>query len=101
MTNEDNKRSAKRSRVLKSAKIYRQTGAFAMDATLRDWSDTGCKIVCKDQMALPNEMLLVLPSDGTSRKAKVVWRRGELAGIEFTSEPTKAPTVRLQDGSMF
>ena len=101
MTNEDNKRSATRLRVLKSAKIYRQTGAFAMDATLRDWSATGCKFVCKDQMALPNEMLLVLPSDGTSRKAKVVWRRGELAGIEFTSEPTQAPSVRLQDGSMF
>ena len=72
-----------------------------MDATLKDLSATGCKILCKDQMMLPNEMLFVMPADGTSRTAKVAWRRGELAGIEFTSEPQQARSVRLQDGSMF
>ena len=101
MSTEENKRIAARSRVLKSAKIYRVNGVLAMDATLKDISATGCRIICKDQMLLPNEMVFVLPSDGTSRNARVAWRRGELAGIEFTSEPKPARTARLQDGSMF
>ncbi len=96
-----NKRAAARARVFKAAKIYRMNGVFAMDAIVRDLSDTGCKIVCKDQMALPNEMQMVLPSDGKMRLAKVAWRRGDLAGINFTSDSSKVPTMKLQDGSMF
>ena len=101
MIDEDNKRTTNRARVLKAAKIYRLNGNFAMDVTIRDISATGCKIVCKDQMALPNEMQFVVPGNGISREAIVIWRKGDLAGVRFTSGPQKAPPVKLQDGTMF
>ena len=98
---QDNKRSTSRARVLKAAKIYRLNGSFAVDVTIKDISATGCKIVCKDQMALPNEMQFILPSDGISRAAVVMWRKGDLAGVRFTSGPEKAPPIKLQNGTMF
>ena len=101
MIDDDNKRTTNRARVLKAAKIYRLNGNFALDVTIRDISATGCKIVCKDQMALPNEMQFVVPGDGISRAAVVIWRKGDMAGVRFTSGPEKAPLVKLQDGTMF
>ena len=98
---EENKRTTNRNRVLKAAKIYRLNGKFALDVTIKDISATGCKIICKDQMALPNDMQFLVPSDGITRTAAVIWRKGDFAGLRFTSGPQRAPAIKLQDGSMF
>ena len=96
----ENNRRAQRQRVLKSAKIFRMNGDHAVDVTVRDMSETGARVVIKDQLALPNDLKFVLPNDGFMHVAKVVWRRGELAGIHFISERSAAPVSRLQNGSM-
>lgn len=96
----ENNRRAQRQRVLKTVKIYRLNGAHAVDCQMRDFSETGARLIIKDQLALPNEFRLVLPSDGSMRFAKVVWRRGELAGIRFMSDAGDAPAEKLQNGSM-
>ncbi len=100
LTTGENSRRAPRQRVLKSAKIFRMNGDHAVDVTVRDMSDTGARVVIKDQMALPNDLKFVLPSDGFMHVAKVVWRRGDLAGLHFLSERSQAPAQRLQNGSM-
>ena len=100
ITTGENNRRAPRQRVLKTVKIYRLNGAHAVDCQVRDMSDTGARIVIKDQLALPNEFKFVLPSEDSTRIAKVVWRKGDLAGIVFLSERTLPPTERLQNGSM-
>ena len=100
ITTGENNRRASRQRVLKTVKVYRLNGAHAVDCQVRDMSETGARIVCKDQLALPNEFKFVLPMDGSMRTAKVVWRKGDLAGVVFLSEPTAPPTERLQNGSM-
>ena len=100
-TAEDNNRRASRQRVLKTAKIYRMNGAHAMDCTVRDLSETGARIVCKDQLTLPNELKFVVPGDGFMHIAKVVWRKGDLAGLHFLSDRAAPPAQRLQNGSMF
>jgi hypothetical protein len=96
----ENNRRAPRQRVLKTVKIYRLNGAHAVDCQMRDISETGARIVIKDQMALPNEFKFVLPSEVSMRTAKVVWRKGDLAGIVFLSERSDAPIEKLQNGSM-
>ena len=101
LVSDENQRTTNRNRVLKAAKIYRLNGNFATDVTIKDMSPTGCKIGCKNQMALPNEMQFLIPSEGIMRMAAVIWRKGEFAGVRFTSGPQKAPSVKLQDGSMF
>jgi hypothetical protein len=94
-----NSRRAPRQRVLKTVKIYRMNGSHAMDTTVRDLSETGARIVCKDQLALPNELKFVLPGDGFMHIGRVVWRRGELAGIQFLSERGEIPRMQMQNGS--
>ena len=99
-TTGENNRRATRQRVLKTVKVYRLNGAHAVDCQMRDLSETGARLIIKDQLALPNEFKLVLPSDGSMQTAKVVWRKGDLAGIVFLSARTAPPTERLQNGSM-
>ena len=101
VTTAENNRVAPRQRVLKTVKIYRLNGAHAVDCAVRDISETGARVVCKDQLALPNELKFVMQADGFMHLGKVIWRRGDLAGIQFTSERTEAPSQRLQNGSMF
>jgi hypothetical protein len=87
----DNKRVAPRQKTLKSAKVVHLTKWLAVDCAVRDISATGAKLQCKDQISVPDEMRFVLISDNTIRKAKVAWRHDDLIGIEFTSEPERAP----------
>ena len=98
-TAEENNRHAPRHRVLKTAKIYRMNGAHAVDCTVRDLSETGARVVCKDQLALPNELRFVMPNDGFMHIAKVVWRRGDLAGIHFLSGRGEVPRDKMMNGS--
>lgn len=92
---DENKRISKRMRVLKGAKIVHMNNWSLVDCTIRDISETGARIICGDQMAVANEFRFLIPSDNTICNAKVVWRRGDLLGITFTSEKTKAPVQKF------
>lgn len=89
-----NKRRAPRLRVLKQGKIMLPNNLTIIDCTLRDLSDTGAKLLCPDAGAIPNEFRLVLPAGRTMRDAKVMWRRPEIVGVQFTSEARKAPLLK-------
>jgi hypothetical protein len=91
----DNKRAAPRQRTLKSAKIVHLTKWLVVDCAVRDISATGAKLQCKAQMSVPDEMRFLMVSENTIRTAKVVWRREDLIGIEFTGEPERAPPRKL------
>ena len=88
---DSNRRGARRSRVLKDGKIVTLNNWSVVDCCVRDWSETGARLKCKDQLAVPNEFRLVLPSDNTIRDVRVVWRREDYLGITFTSPATTAP----------
>ncbi len=92
---EDNKRIAPRNRVLKSAKIVHLSNWSLVDCTVRDMSETGAKLIVGDQAAVPNDFRFLLTSDNTICNAHVVWRRGDMIGITFTSEKTRAPARKL------
>ena len=83
-------------RVLKGAKIVSMNQWSVVDCTVRDMSETGARLICGDQVSVANEFRFLLPSENTIRTAKVVWRRGDQLGIEFTSEKTRAPVRKLQ-----
>ncbi len=91
----ENSRSKRRSRVLKGAKLVGMSNWSLVDCTVRDISETGARIVCGDQFAVANEFRFLIPSANTIQKARVVWRRGELLGIEFIGEKTKAPARKF------
>ena len=92
---DSNKRIAQRSRVLKGAKLVSMNNWTLVDCTIRDMSAIGAKVICGDQMAVANEFRLLIPSDNTICSARVVWRRGDMLGIEFTSEKSRAPARKF------
>ncbi len=92
---DDNKRNNARSRVLKGAKLVSMNNWTLVDCLIRDMSATGAKVICGDQMAVANEFRFLVPTDNTICNARVVWRRGELLGIEFIGEKTKAPARKF------
>lgn len=85
---DENKRIAKRSRVLKGAKLVNMNNWSLVDCTIRDISETGARLICGDQIAVANLFRFFVPTDNTIQDARVVWRRGELVGIEFIGDKT-------------
>ncbi len=86
---------ARRQRLLKDGKtVFNQLGSV-VDCTIRDFSETGAKLMCKDWRAVPAEFSLVTLTDGQIRDARVKWRHSSLIGIEFTSAPRSAAQVDL------
>jgi hypothetical protein len=90
-TPDANKRVARRMRTLKSAKIIHLNRWSVTDCAVRDLSATGAKIVAQDQMSVPNEFRLLMLMDNTICNCEVVWRKGELLGVRFTSPFVAAP----------
>jgi hypothetical protein len=86
-----NRRKARRLRVLKNGKIVTLNNWSVVDCCVKDWSETGARLKCEDQLAVPNEFRLFLPSDNTIRDARVMWRREDYLGVMFTSPPKPAP----------
>jgi PilZ domain len=82
---ESNKRIAPRQRVLKAGRIVVSDRA-TLDVGVRDMSATGAKLMCTSTHLVPDTFRFVLPGDGTIRPAKVVWRKQDSLGIEFTGE---------------
>lgn len=90
MTTED-KRVAPRSRILKDGKIVSMNYGSVVDCSVRDLSATGALIRCNNQNAMPDEFQLLIQSDNWIRSVKVMWRRNDLAGLQFTGEARRAP----------
>ena len=90
-TPQQHRRIAKRQRVLKDGKILFTNNLSVVDCTIRDLSETGARIICGDQAAVPSEFRFVTLGDNLIRDAKVMWRRGGELGIRYTSEARRAP----------
>jgi len=95
---EDNKRRSPRLRTLKGAKILYRNGWGIVDCVIRDMSETGARLVCKDTAAVPGEFSLLFINEDMVRDARVVWRREDLLGITFTSDKRPAPKTKLRSG---
>lgn len=90
MTAED-KRAARRFRVLKDGKIVSTNYSSVVACSVRDISATGARIRCSNQNAVPREFQLLIQSDNWIRPVKVVWRQNDLVGLQFTGEARRAP----------
>lgn len=88
-------RVARRQRVLKTGKILMPNNLSVIDCKVRDLSESGARIICGDQVSVPNAFRFIIPADNQQRNAEVKWRRGTEIGIQFTSEPRRAPPRKL------
>ena len=88
-------RTAKRLRVLKSAKLIFNNNQSVIDCGVRDLSATGAKLNCARSSDVPDEVRFMMIQDNTIRDARVMWRRGEQLGVHFTSDAVRAPARKF------
>jgi PilZ domain len=83
-TTDDQRRAAKRQRVLKAGKIVLDN-LTSIACTIRDVSETGAKVRVDESNAVPHKFRLVILADNTIRDAQIAWKRDGEIGVNFTS----------------
>jgi hypothetical protein len=71
--------------------VFRQgrltvTGGVKLDCIIVDLSENGAGVELNGASALPDLVTLKILVTGESRRARVVWRRGNAAGLSFQVE---------------
>ena len=89
VTTADQRRVAKRLRVLKSAKLILDD-MRSIDCAVRDISATGAKVLIGSSNNLPATFRLFMVSDSTIRDVEIAWKRHDMIGVNFTSEAKSA-----------
>ena len=87
------RRPVPRRRVLLGGVAAYEDGAFTLKCQIRDLNEKGARIVVSSRQSLPEELYIVIQRDHMAHKARLVWRKGDEAGLEFiTSEDVRAIT---------
>jgi glycine cleavage system regulatory protein len=86
-----NRRYAVRHKALKAVKLVALDAWVFVDGILRDISETGAKIECKNCAMVQDEFRLLIVVDGTIQPCKIIWRRLNTMGVEFTGPMRAAP----------
>lgn len=77
------RRVAQRVRTLKRAKVLFNNRFSTFDCIVRNISATGALLTIDEAAHLPKTFDIVIGEEGPERPAKLVYRRGMLAGIRF------------------
>jgi hypothetical protein len=80
-------RIAPRQRTFRGLEIDFGAGGRRIACTARDWSVAGAQVELPAGQALPPRFRLVDPRSGEQHEARLVWRRGNIAGLAFTDGP--------------
>jgi hypothetical protein len=89
VTTAEQRRVAKRMRVLKSAKLVLDD-MRSIDCAVRDISATGAKVLIGSSNNLPEKFRLFMVADSTIRDVEIAWKRHDMIGVNFTSEAKSA-----------
>lgn len=93
--NEDN-RGTPRRRVLKGAVAAFNLGYSTVACTARDISASGCRLLTKGSIAIPDTFELLIELDGAAYPCEVIWRKPTEIGVRFTGPMRKLAPTRVQ-----
>ena len=88
-------RRAPRERAFLTARISYGNGALSTPCTVMQISSTGAKIGIGAATSLPEIFQIVIAQKAIDCRAKLVWRRGDVAGVAFQRD---APPAELPAG---
>ena len=77
------RRSERRLRTLKAAKIVLNRGRSVFDCTIRNLSPSGALIQVPSMVGIPERFEIVMGGGATHRPCCVRWRTGRLMGVHF------------------
>lgn len=82
--NDLGKRRSARKAVKISGIISDLTFSTKIKCMVLDASKTGCRIKIRENKTLPDELWLNIPGMKSAARGKIVWRRDDMAGIQFS-----------------
>jgi hypothetical protein len=86
----DHRRDHRR-KVLKEGQVVLPGHSSAIDVVVRDLTAGGARMELPCAVRLPASFEVVIPGSGLRRTARVSWRGGDVAGVQFLDSP---PVVR-------
>jgi hypothetical protein len=63
--------------------VYFDKKRGALGCIIRDFNETGARIIFSENVTIPNVVNLHLPHKDKTLRAKVTWRRGDEIGLGF------------------
>jgi hypothetical protein len=81
----DERRRHPRRRSLLGAQIVDQGLSMVLDCTARNVSDGGALLAVDPAVPIPDQFLFVLRHGDPRVPARLVWRRGDRAGVAFAA----------------
>jgi len=78
------RRLAPRLKTLLTRILVSDQNGTTMDCVVRNISAYGAKVVIADAFRLPDEFNLKVPHHDQTHRAKVIWRRGDDAGLALS-----------------
>jgi hypothetical protein len=78
------RRTGRRTRALKGAKILFNGGRSTMDCQIRNLSDQGAKLSMASTISVPDQFTIKLDQGGEIRKCQVSWRNLRELGVRFS-----------------
>jgi hypothetical protein len=89
-------RSTPRRRVLKGAIAAFNARHSTIPCTVRDISDTGCRLLISGAVAIPDTFELIVEIDGLVAPCEVVRRTNTEIGVRFTGPVERRAPLRAQ-----
>ena len=89
------RRDGRRARVLKAGKLVYDRRHSVIDCIIRDISPLGARIRTPQNLAIPDELELLVVSDAELHPAKVLWRSYTECGLLFTGSPRCARALKI------
>ena len=90
------KRKHRRRSLSRQATLRGSDGSEIAGCTVNDISDGGAKVILDRPARLPATFALWLKDDGSVlRECKLVWREGDVLGVEFRVDERKQSQVRF------
>jgi hypothetical protein len=77
------RRSSTRQKSFLQGRIYYNNRRSSVDCLVRDISDTGAKLIFSGSVSFPDVVDVYLSNKDEVRRARVQWRRGDEAGVDF------------------
>jgi PilZ domain len=91
------KRSSTRIRTYLGARVSFLSQIGAISCLVRDLSEGGAQLVVTGAEALPSEIELDIPRVKIATRARVMWRDGDVCGVQFLDNGGTAHQARASD----
>lgn len=93
------RRKCARGRVYYGGRIVFNDRRSTMDCIVRNYSDRGAKVDFASTHLITDEVDLTIDRKGLAYRARMIWRRGDVAGFVFRNS-SNVPVATTLDVSM-